>query len=156
MAQLFYPDIPKEQWNTKLKEEIIKEFNKEHQCVLFLESVEDWIRLMRELRNEAEHSLDSKKLTITNYELKDTGRVHPPTISFSHKDVPLPTERIIDFMSSSIENSLLCFELLMAHLCTIHAQTFTGDKRIVIEVPADKRESNMPFVRFRYDILWTK
>jgi hypothetical protein len=156
MAQLFYTDIPKEQWNIKLKEKIVKEFNEEHPCVLFLKSIEHWIWLMRELRNEVEHSLISDALTITNYELKETGRVHPPTITFNHKKVPLSTQKVSDFMSGSIENSLLCFELLMAHLCNIHAQSFTGDERTVIEVPADKRESDMPFVRFAYHVSYTK
>lgn len=156
ITKLFYPETPDKLWNVKLQEKLLETFDNKEPIIQFLESTKNWIRLIRELRNEIEHPSDVKKIEINNYRLKETGTVSSPTIKFDHKNVPLNEIRVSKFMSDTVESSLLCFELLMAYLCNIHAQTFADDERVVIEVPNDKREKRMVHVRFAYQILWTK
>lgn len=43
------------------------------------------------------------------------------------------------FMESNIASLLTTFELLMAYLCNVHAESFAGDRRIVVPIPEDKR-----------------
>lgn len=156
LAQNFYPKITNEKWNVQLHKQLKQEQGAGHPSVEFIESINSWIWLMRNLRNAIEHPKINNEILIQNYRLIETGNVKPPMISYVNNDTPLPEMPVSKLMTSNIENLLLCFELLMAHLCNIHVKPFAGDIRSVIEVPLENKTTQKTHVRFGYHIAWTK
>ena len=59
-------------------------------------------------------------------------------------------------MESNIASLLTTFELLMAYLCNLHAESFAGDRRIVVPILEDKRSEAEKNIGFEYQILWTR
>jgi hypothetical protein len=44
----------------------------------------------------------------------------------------------------------------MAILCNINTRTIAGDQIIVVEISDKQKKDNEKYIRFKYEILWTK
>lgn len=155
-AQLFYPDIKNKNWEEQLYEKIKKQLGEDHECAIFIKSFKKFTGLIRKIRNSIEHPDKDNIFVINNYKLTPQNILSRPSLLFTGKDYSLPETNISEFMTISVENTLLIFESLIAHLCNMHAEPFAGDKRIVVEISPEKRSEQEKHVKFRYQILWTK
>ena len=153
--QLFYPDIK----ISKLVDKLIEELEKQKDTtddVKFIREINDWLRLVRNLRNSIEHPKENNRMDIKNYRLEETGSIQRPTIAFINNETPFPEIAVRAFATSILDNLISCYEILIVYLCSIHAQPFAGDTRSVIEIPEDKRSDGEKNIRFGYHIAWTK
>jgi hypothetical protein len=156
---LFYPDIElsknKPSWEEQLHLKVKKSLGKKEQFTIFINDFKKFTQLLREIRNCIEHSKDPGfKLELKNYVLTPKNDIDMPSISFIGKKNNLAKMRVVDFLELTTDNLLGIFELLMAYLSNFHANTFADNKRIVIDIPEDKRPKNERHVRFRYEIIW--
>jgi hypothetical protein len=158
LAQLFYPDIKNKGWGEQLLEKLKAEKGSEDPSVKFVEIMNPKLGLVRNLRNAIEHPQKDDKVEIQDYRLDKTGYVTPPTILYAHKEIPLAPTPISIFMQNTLEDIQISFEVLMAHLCNIHAEPFAGDVRSVIQIttPRTNCSPSDTHVRFEYQIHWTK
>lgn len=157
MANLFYPDVKGKGWESKLVGKL--ELSEQDHFIEFVKSFQEFTAGIRRMRNKIEHPYGELKddiFNISNYKLTPKNVVALPLISYISKDFSYPEVQVSIFMDSTINNLLTIFELLMAYLCNLHAETFTGDKRVVVEIAEDKRQESEKHVRFQYQILWTK
>ena len=157
MSHLFYPNVGGKGWESKLISEL-ESLGQDH-FIDFIKSFQEFTVGIRRTRNKIEHphgELKDDNFNISNYKLTPKNTVALPLLSYTSKDFNYPEVQISIFMDSTIHNLLTVFELLMAYLCNLHAEPFTGDKRVVIEVPEDKRQESEKHVGFQYQILWTK
>lgn len=156
LVQLFYPDINKKGWVEQLQTKLKEEKGDEDPSTKFVQEITPFITLVRSLRNATEHPKPNDKVEIKNYSINKNGQVQPPTILYTNTKDPFPEVLISKFMSNMFESLQTCFELLMAHLCSVHVKPFADMNRLVIEVPKDKRLSNEMHVSFKYQIFLRK
>lgn len=156
LAQLFYPDINKKGWVEQLQTKLKEEKGDEDPSTKFVQEIAPFITLVRSLRNAIEHPKPNDKVEIKNYSLNKNGQVQPPTILYTNTKDPLPEVFISKFMSDMFESLQTCFELLMAHLCSVHVKPFADMNRLVVEVPKNERLPNEIHVRFKYHISFKK
>lgn len=157
MANLFYPDVKGKGWESKLVGKL--ESPEQDHFIEFVKSFKEFTAGIRRMRNKIEHPYGELKddiFNISNYKLTPKNVVALPLINYISKDFSYPEVQVSIFMDSTINNLLTIFELLMAYLCNLHAETFTGDKRVVVEIAEDRRQESEKHVRFQYQILWTK
>ncbi|MCD4704458.1 hypothetical protein K8R66_00065 [bacterium] len=150
ISKLFYPSIKNEKWNLKLLEELKKLKNKNKEIINFIESISLWIWLIRNLRNAIEHSQPDNKIIFSNYKLNSNGHVSPPTLLYKNKKIPLGETVVSKFMENVFEKLLMFFELLIAHLCSIHIQSFPGCRTQIVQIPFDKK-TKKDCIRFKYE-----
>ncbi|MFA6397500.1 MAG: hypothetical protein WDK96_01470 [Candidatus Paceibacterota bacterium] len=164
MAQLFYPDITKNNkkrgkiWAEQLQEKFEKEKGPTDPSTKFAGGLVSWLKLIRSLRNAIEHTTTGAELDIQDYSLNKEGHVRPPILSHIDPKTPLHEMLISKFMANTLERLQTSFETLMAHLCNIHAEPFAGDVRSVIqfEIPRINSSPDKTHVRFEYYIAWTR
>jgi hypothetical protein len=156
LAQLFYPDIKNDKWTEQLVEKIKKEKGAGDPSTKFAEVIGSQLWLIRNLRNAIEHPKAEDRVKICDYTLTKLGHVKSPMISYANKETPLSEKLISKFMTNTTEILLVCFEVLMAYLCNIHAEPFAGDVRSVIEIPVTSRAPHETHVHFGYHIAWTR
>lgn len=156
LTQLFYPEIKNGAWSKSLIEKLKGEVGENHPSYQFVESIIPIIGLGRNLRNAIEHPKTGDNVQVRNYRLAQSGKMKTPTIQYDHKETPLSEMLVSQFMALVVENLLTSFEVLMVHLCNIHAVPFAGDKRSVVEIPEANRELHNPHMRFVYHIAWTR
>ncbi|MDD4290395.1 MAG: hypothetical protein PHH83_03945 [Patescibacteria group bacterium] len=156
LVQIFYPEIKTEGWIEQLFKKLKLEKGENNQATIFINEFRDFIKIIRKIRNKIEHPRIVGILNINNYKIEPSGILTKPTIYFESGNMSPLNIKTSEFVYTVVENLFQLFQLLMAHLCNIHAQPFADDKRIVDEIPPDKRRDEEKHVRFRYSILWTK
>lgn len=157
MSNLFYTDVKGKGWESKL----IDKLNSPEQdsFIDFVKKFKDFTEKLRTIRNKIEHphgDLKGDVFIISNYKLTPLNTLDLPSIIYTGKEHNLPKTNISSFMNVTVSNLLTIFELLMVYLCNLHAKPFADDKRVVVEIPDDKREESAKHVGFTYQILWTK
>lgn len=156
LTQLFYPEIKGKGWEQQLFEIIKSNLGDKDQFTVFIGTFKEITERTRKIRNTIEHPDNDNILSVENYKLTPANIIDAPSISFKGKEYNLPKMRIAVFMESTTFNLLAIFELLMAYLCNLHAETFADDKRVVVSVPENERQESEKHVGFKYEILWTK
>ncbi len=102
------------------------------------------------MRNAIEHSRPDNKIIFSNYKLNSNGHVSPPTLLYENKKTPLGETVVSKFMENVFEKLLMFFELLIAHLCSIHIQSFPGCRTQIVQIPFDKK-TEKDYIRFKYE-----
>ena len=158
LVQLFYPDIGNAGWEEKLYQKLKTQLGENDDATLFVKKFKDFTERIRNMRNAIEHKHNPKnkdKVESSNYQLSPENILEKPSLSFTGENT-LPKIQVSDFMASSVENLLTIFESMMAYFCDINGKPFAGDKRVVVEIPVEKRQHNEKHVKFQYQVLWTK
>jgi len=156
LAQLFYPSISNDKWSLHLYEELKKQNGAKDPATLFVESMQLWVWLIRNLRNAVEHPKQNDKVEISDYKLTEKGIIMSPSIQYNNKDTPLSEIPITKFMTDTVEGIQIRFELLLAYLCNVNTSSAVGDVLRVVEIPMSERQTNKVNVRFEFQIVYPK
>jgi hypothetical protein len=137
VVRLFYPDIKKTPWDM-LHEKISREFGDEDAFVKFLKAAVPFFKLLRNTRDCLEHK-NPKGVVVRDFELREDGQVHPPTIEIDFRGSQHPFVPVSVFMNGVITSLANAFEMMLAHLCNINSRPAGSPIPIYIQMPAENR-----------------
>src|SRR5262249_50899155 len=107
----------------------------------FVKEANRFLTFIQNCRNAIEHRTPSNAVHIRDFRLTAEGQVMAPSFALDHVSTPQSEVPLLALMKSAEENLVSTFELLLAHLCNRHCQTFGGMPLAVVWVEEGKRRN---------------
>lgn len=154
LVRIFYPEIRNKKWCDQLAQRIKSESGEDSKEFLYLEKINAYTALIRDMRNKIEHPDIVDILIIDNYKITSRGIIKP-RISFKGKSSTIE-ENLYDFLPTIGPNILMIFQNLMAILCKLHIKPMPGTEMKLVEISPKNRKEHEKHVKFRYQITIKK
>lgn len=140
-----YPDLKltKQSHFPNLHQEIKKLYHENDGFVKLLETANDFMQVLRELRNGFDHRLDHTKAI--DYELQVNGDIISPTIELNHKKIKLDRTSLSEFLKLVVDNLIYLVEMVLVYLASKNLRN-TAIPNYVKKIPVEKRQNK--FVSF--------
>ena len=114
IIRLFYPDFG-QQYYSNFYDFVAKKYGETDPFSEFIENWLSFFLLVRNIRNCLEHN--RKELIITDYEINTNIGVLSPTLAIDYNHSKLERSSLISLLPVILENVIIIFEELVAHLC---------------------------------------
>lgn len=144
---VFYPNdgLTQQSHFPKLYDIIKGKYGKDDGFVKFLNSILDFMKLIRNLRNALDHQL--KGVEIHDYELAANSDVLAPSVELDFKGSKLERQSLSEFLKVLIPNYILICELTVVHLVGHNFKKSLMAQEIR-KIPEEKRRNK--FVKYSF------
>ena len=147
IAILFYRPTIKG-WFEGLSAEISRTSPADIQYCGFMNEAAVFCKNVRTTRNCVEHPKQNERVIVFDYSLTASNEISPPSIAVTHPKLNQPPIAIGDYMIQTTEHIAYIFEMMIAFMCSRHAQKLGSFSFQVTELPVDHRSNKL--VRFSY------
>jgi hypothetical protein len=151
-VQLFYSDIKKSPWDT-LAERVQRGYGENDSFTIFLGQAVPFLKGVRNVRDGFVHGNTRGVITVSDFTLKPNGEIVPPTIEVDFGGTRHQPAHISQFMAEILNSMVTVFEMMIAHLCSIHYQPPAPIFPLYIDIPWENRK-RWKHVRFYYGARW--
>lgn len=149
IVRLFYSDIEKKPWDT-LYERVKASYGAGDTLTQFLSTAVPFLKGVMNIRDCLDHR-NVKGVTLRDFALQPDGQITFPTIEVDFRGTRQTPIAIAKLMTDVLEYLATVFEMLIAHLCSIHAKSPAPIFPIYIDMPAENRR-RWKHVRFYYGL----
>jgi len=105
-----------------------------------------WQIQLADARNAVEHPKPGQDVILHDYRLKSDGLIHRPTIEVIHQRSPVGESDLLMFVEAMAKFILEAYELLLVHLCGLHAKSRgVFELRISILPEEQRRNKHVKF-----------
>lgn len=98
-----------------------------------------FLKHVRAARNCAEHENPNQRALTKDFHLTEAGTLEAPSVEVVHPKTPAPELPLLAFMTETIEQLGLVFELMVAHACHKHIVQPSPFMIGVLELPDEQR-----------------
>jgi hypothetical protein len=133
IVKLFYGDEIGKGMFEGLRDLITKKFGEDDQFSQFIKMSVPFLKFLRNTRNAMEHEDETKRVNVIDICLLPSGELREPHIEVIHKETPQPAVPLLLLMEKIADQLARVFEVMMAHLCGVRAQSFAGIQLGVVE-----------------------
>ncbi len=150
IAKLFYGSDLRKGWFDALQSTVERKYGTEDQFSAFMKDVRPFLQFVRHWRNAIEHPKPTERVIANDFTLNSEMQLLPPTIEVVHPKAHQPPISIVSFMHQVIEQISKIFEMMIAFMCSKHAQSFSQFHIQVIDLDESQRHEKN--VRFSYGV----
>jgi len=140
-VRAFRPDLPKGVSWKSMRQQAEERGATEVEIAALTLKLEEGFSSIRDARNAVEHPKPGQDAIFHDYRLKPDGLIHRPTIEIIHERTPLEESDLLMFAETMTKFILEAYELLLIHLCGLHAES-RGASGLCIAMLPDERRRN--------------
>ncbi|WP_282126673.1 hypothetical protein [Marinifilum flexuosum] len=143
----FYPNegLTQQSHFPKLNEIIKKKYGEENGFTQFLDSIMDFMKLVRNFRNALDHQL--KGVEVYDFELLPNSDVLAPSIELDFRESKLERQSLSQLLKTLIPNFIFICEATIVHLVNCNFKPWLMAHEIR-EIPMEKRRNK--FVKYSF------
>lgn len=138
IVTIFYPaeGLTKQSHFPKLLDLMKKKYGEADAFVKFLSEIEEFMKVIRDLRNGLDHRLSF--VTVWNFELQVDSSVFSPSIELKSKEAKLERTSLSHFLPLVLENLVTITETMFAYLASKNAKQSAMSFQVK-EIPEERR-----------------
>ena len=140
-VRAFRPELPPGVSWSKFREQAMARGQTEASLASLVLKLQEGFSSIRNSRNAIEHPRPGHEVILHDYRLKPDGLVHRPTIEVIHSETPVDESELLMFAESMSKYILEAYELLLVHLCGLHAKSRGVFELRIAMLPAERRSN---------------
>jgi len=141
IAKLFYPNELASKWIDSLAELSAKRCGENSLFAQYVKDVRPFLLFVLGMRNMIEHPASGKYVEVRDFRLMSSGQIALPAVEIVRPGEQPEIATITLLMKKVIDDLVSVSEVLMAHLCNVHVQSFAGMPVQVVELPEEQRSN---------------
>jgi hypothetical protein len=142
IARLFYREELKSKWIDSMTAIAADRYGDSSPFAQWMKNARPFLLYVLDLRNMIEHPAPGKYIKVNDFRLLATREIDRPSVEIVHPGEETATSTITMLMKTVTDDLVSVAEVLMAYLCSVHAQPFAGMSIHVVESPQEQRSKN--------------